>query len=119
MAVLIALLLGLARPPAAYLQVGLKRVPLTISSWCWGPRCGAPISASGKTALVTRGTTVLAHLAFAPSRTRLSVGGAPVTVVHHGSELSWRVTHGGGLSLHVDGPRGWVTYVGRITIRSR
>jgi hypothetical protein len=40
-----------------------------------------------------------------------------VTVTHHGSELSWRVTRGGGLTLHVTGPRGWVTYVGRIAIR--
>jgi hypothetical protein len=116
MVALVALMLGLARPPAAYLQVGATRVPLAISSWCWGSRCGAPISASKKVATVKRGATVRAELSFAPSGTRLAVGGAPVSVTHHGSELSWRATHGGGLTLHVTGPHGWVTYVGRIAI---
>ena len=50
-------------------------------------------------------------------RATVAVGGTQVTVTHHGSELSWRATHGGGLTLHVTGPHGWVTYVGRIAIR--
>jgi hypothetical protein len=117
MIALVVLMLGLVRPPAAYLQAGPTRVPLAISSWCWGKRCGAPIAASTKTATVARGTTLRAEFAFAPSAPRVAVGGTPVTVTHRGSELSWRVTRGGGLTLHVTGPRGWVTYVGRIAIR--
>ncbi len=117
MLALFAVLLGLTRPPAAYLQVGSSHIPLAISSWCWGTRCGAPISASAKTATVVRGTTVRAELAFAPSRIRLAVGGASVPVARHGSELSWRAAHGGGVSLRVTWPHGWVTYVGRIAIR--
>jgi hypothetical protein len=112
----IALVFGLARPPAAYLQTATAHVPLAISSWCWGPRCGAPIAASTKVATVARGATVHVELAFAPSKTRLAVAGVPVTVTRHGSELSWRATRSGGLTLNVTGPRGWVTYVGRVTV---
>jgi hypothetical protein len=114
---LVALLLGLAKPPSAYLQAGTKRVPLAISSWCWAARCGAPISAATKVATVARGTTLRAELRFAPTAARLAVGSTPVSVTRHRSEVSWRVTRGGGLTLRVTGPRGWVTYVGRIAIR--
>jgi hypothetical protein len=115
--VLVALLLGVSRPPAAYLDTGSVRVPLAISSWCWGSRCGAPISAATRVAVVARGATLHAELAFAPTRARLAVAGTPVAVVARGSEVSWRVTRGGGLTLNVAGPRGWVTYVGRVVIR--
>lgn len=117
MVALVALLLGLSHPPAAYLDTGSARVPLALSSWCWGPRCGAPISASTKVAVVARGARLRLELAFAPSRTRLAVAGTPVAVATHGGELSWRATRGGGLTLNVTGPRGWVTYVGRVAIR--
>jgi hypothetical protein len=117
MVTLVALVLGLAKPPPAYLQVGTARVPLAISSWCWDARCGAPIAASTKVARVARGATLRAELRFVPTRTRLAVGSTPVIVTHVGTELSWRVTNGGGLTLHVTGPRGWVTYVGRVVIR--
>lgn len=117
MVVLVALLLGLAKPPAAYLQAGTKHVPLAISSWCWGARCGAPISAATKVATVARGTTLRVELRFAPTAARLAVGSTPVSLTSHRTELSWRVTRGGGLTLHVTGPHGWVTYVGRIAIR--
>ena len=117
MVALVALLLGVSRPPAAYLDTGSVRVPLAISSWCWGSRCGAPISAATRVAVVRRGSTLHAELAFAPTKTRLAVAGTPVAVATHGGELSWRVTHGGGLTLNVTGPHGWVTYVGRVVVR--
>jgi len=60
--VLVALLLGVSRPPAAYLDTGSVRVPLAISSWCWGSRCGAPISAATRVAVVARGATLHAEL---------------------------------------------------------
>ena len=114
---LVALLLGVSRPPAAYLDTGSGRVPLAISSWCWGSRCGAPISASTRVAVVARGATLRAQLAFTPTRARVAVAGSPVAVATHGGELSWRATRSGGLSLNVTGPRGWVTYVGRVRVR--
>jgi hypothetical protein len=117
MVVLVALVLATASPPAAYLDAGPARLPLALSSWCWGTRCGAPISASTKVARVARGTRLRVELGFVPTRSRLAVGGTPVTVLTHGSDLSWRATRGGGLTLKVTGPRGWATYVGRIAIR--
>jgi hypothetical protein len=118
MLTLVALVLGLAKPPAAYLQAGPTRVPLAISSWCWGARCGAPISASTKVARVTKGSTIQVQLAFVPTRTRLAVAGVPVVFSRHGTVLSWRATRSGGLSLNVTGTHGWVTYVGRIAVHS-
>jgi len=118
MVTLVALVLGLARPPAAYLQAGTARVPLAISSWCWGRRCGAPIAASTKVARVKRGDTIRVELAFIPTKTRLAVGGTPVVFTRHGTELSWRATRSGGLSLNVTGTHGWVTYVGRVTVHA-
>ena len=117
MVVLVALLLGVARPPAAYLVANSTRVPLAVSSWCWGSRCGAPIAASTSVAVVARGATLRAELAFTPTRARLAVAGTPVAVATHGGELSWRATRSGGLTLNVTGPNGWVTYVGRVTLR--
>jgi hypothetical protein len=114
---LIALLLGVAHPPAAYLDTGSARVQLAISSWCWGSHCGAPISASRGVAVVTRGATLRADLGFAPTRARVAMAGTPVAVATRGGVLSWRVTHGGGVTLNVTGPKGWVTYVGRVRIR--
>jgi hypothetical protein len=114
---LFALVLGLAQPPSAYIQAGSARVPLAISSWCWGARCGAPISASTRVAVVRRGTTVRAQLAFAPTRARLAIGGRPVAVATHGDVLSWRAGSSGGLTLNVDGGKGWVIYVVRLTVR--
>jgi hypothetical protein len=116
MVTLVALVLGLAKPPAAYLRAGPVHVPLAISSWCWGARCGAPIAASTKVATVARGTTINVELAFVPTRTRLAVAGTPVVFTRHGKVLSWRATRSGGLSLNVTGTNGWVTYVGRVTV---
>jgi hypothetical protein len=118
MVTLLVLVLGLAKPPAAYLQAGPARFPLAISSWCWDARCGAPIAASTKVARVARGATVQVDLAFVPTRTRLAVAGVPVVFSRHGTVLSWRATRSGGLSLNVTGTRGWVTYVGRVVVHA-
>jgi len=115
--VLAALLAAAVRPPAAYLDAGTARVPLTISSWCWAARCGAPIARSRHTAVASRGTVVRIELAFAPTQVRLVVGGAPVKVTVRRGVLSWRVTRGGGISLTATGVRGFVTYVGRLALR--
>ena len=114
---LAALLAAAVRPPAAYLATGRSRVPLTISSWCWAARCGAPIARSRRTASAARGDLVRIDLAFTPTQVRLVVGGAPVKVTVQRGVLSWRVTRGGGISLTVTGVRGFVTYVGRIGLR--
>lgn len=117
MVFLVALLLGAARPPAAYVSVGSAHVPLAISSWCWSTRCGAPISASTKTARVGRGSLVRVELAFEPIQAHVAVAGHPTVVLTHGRELTWRASRSGGLTLNVTGTRGWVTYVGRLVVR--
>ncbi len=117
MSVLLALVLGLARPPAAYLSTSAGHVPLAISSWCWGQRCGAPIGSSKKVAVVHRGTTVRAELGFTPTKVSLAVVGHPIATKTVGHEVTWRATRAGGISLRVTGPRGWVIYVGRLALR--
>ena len=113
----LAAVLALAAPPRATLDTGAARVPLAISSWCWGARCGAPIARSTRTAAVATGTLVTVELGFVPKRVQLAVGGKRLAVVRHGRDLSWRVERGGGLTLTATGARGWVTYVGRIRLR--
>ena len=117
MLALAVLLLGVSRPPAAYLNTGSAQVPLAISSWCWGARCGAPISASRRTAVAARGALVRVQLKFEPRRARIAVAGAPATVSTHGTELSFTARRSGGLTVSVTGARGWVTYVGRLRVR--
>jgi hypothetical protein len=117
MSVLLALVLGLARPPGAYLTTGTTKVPLAISSWCWGLRCGAPIASSTKVAIVRRGATIRAELGFAPTKVTVVVVGHPVTATTHGREVSWRATRAGGLSLRAASARGWVIYVCRVALR--
>ncbi len=117
MSVLLALLLGVARPPGAYVSTATGHVPLAISSWCWGQRCGAPIGSSKKAAVVRRGTTVKAELGFSPTKISLAVVGHPVVTTTHGHEVTWRATRAGGISLRATGPRGWVIYVGRVALR--
>lgn len=114
---LAALLAAAVRPPAAYLDAGRARVPLTISSWCWAARCGAPIARSRHSAVTTRGAVVRIELAFAPTQVRLVVGGTPVKVTVRRDVLSWRAARGGGISLTATGVRGFVTYVGRLAVR--
>jgi len=117
MPLLLALALGLARPPGAYLATSAGRVPLAISSWCWGQRCGAPIARSARPAVFVRGTTIRAELGFAPTGVRVAVVGRPVAAKAHGHEVTWRATRAGGLSLRVTTARGWVVYVGRVKLR--
>jgi hypothetical protein len=115
--VALAAALALAAPPKATLDTGAARVPLAISSWCWGTRCGAPIARSTRTAAVAAGTTVTVELGFVPKRVQLAVGGKRLAAARHGREVSWRAARGGGLTLTATGGRGWVTYVGRIRLR--
>ena len=117
MVVLVALLLGVSRPPAAYVSVGASHVPLAISSWCWGNRCGAPIAASTRTATLTRGSTVRVELRFAPTAAHVNVAGVSERATIHGREVSWRAGHAGGITLYVTAAQGWITYVGRLRLR--
>ncbi len=117
MVALVALLLALAHPPAAYVSTSAGQVPLAVSSWCWGSRCGAPLAASKRAAIVHRGTTVRVELAFVPTTIRVAVAGARVKAVKSGHEISWPATKAGGMTISVTGPKGWVAYVGRLVLR--
>jgi hypothetical protein len=110
-ALLIAL--ALAGPPRATIE----NVPLAVSSWCWGSRCGAPIAASTRTVTVSRGATVHVRLAFAPTGAHVSIAGRPVRAAFGSREISWRAAAGGGATITATGARGWVTYVVRLRIR--
>ena len=117
MVALVALMLGVARPPTAYVSVGANRVPLAISSWCWGARCGAPIAASTRTATVSRGSTVHIELKFVPTRVRVAVAGVQERAATSGREITWRATRAGGMTVNVTTAKGWVIYVGRLKVR--
>jgi hypothetical protein len=117
MTVLLALLLGVARPPGAYIATPSGHVPLAISSWCWGQRCGAPIARSAKPAVFPRGATVKAELGFTPTKVSVAVVGRPVVASTHGREITWRATRSGGVFMRVTSARGWVIYVGRVKLR--
>jgi hypothetical protein len=114
MAVLLALLLGVARPPAAYVEPG--HIRLAVSSWCWARRCGAPIARSGRPAVLARGSIVRVRFAFVPTAARVAVGGSQLVVLRHGSEISWRAGRSGGMTINVTGAKGFVAYVGRLVI---
>lgn len=115
MLALALLTLSLARPPAAYVEPG--HVRLAVSSWCWGAHCGAPIAASGKSAVVSRGTLVTVAFAFPPATVRVGIGGAGVTVLRRGKLVSWHASRAGGMTINVTGSGGFVTYVGRLVVR--
>jgi hypothetical protein len=114
---LVLVALTLARPPGAYAVTGAKHVPLTLSSWCWGARCSAPIARSQRVIATRRGATVRVHLRFVPTGVTLSVGGAPAGWRLNGTDVTWHATRAGGLSLTATGVRGFVTYVGRVVFR--
>jgi hypothetical protein len=114
---LVAVLLGVAHPPAAYVSVGASRVPLAISSWCWGAHCGAPIAASTRTATLSRGGTVHVELRFVPTRVSVAVAGVREPATTSGREIAWRATHAGGVTINVRSAKGWVIYVGRLKLR--
>ncbi|MGH3001795.1 MAG: hypothetical protein ACRDM1_03870 [Gaiellaceae bacterium] len=105
------------RPPAAYVVVGARHVPLAVSSWCWRRRCGAPIAASGRAVVLRRKGTVRVRLGFAAATAQVAVAGLRVRVSRSGSVLSWRATRPGGMTIHVTSRRGWVVYVGRLVLR--
>ena len=117
MVALVALVLGVARPPAAYVSVGAARVPLAVSSWCWGAHCGAPIAASTRTATVSRGSTVRIELKFVPTHVRVAVAGVQQRAAASGREITWQAARGGGMTVNVTTAKGWVIYVGRLKIR--
>ena len=117
MVALVALVLGVARPPAAYVSAGVNRVPLAISSWCWGTHCGAPIAASTRTATVSRGATVRVELRFVPTLVSVAVSGVREPATARGREIAWRATHAGGMTINVRSAKGWVIYVGRLKLR--
>jgi hypothetical protein len=117
MSVVLALALGLAHPPGAYVTTGSAKVPLAISSWCWGLKCGAPIASSSKPVVVRRGATIRAELGFTPTKVTVAVVGRRVTASAHGREVTWRATRAGGLTLRVANAHGWVIYVGRVKLR--
>jgi hypothetical protein len=106
--------LALARPPSAYVDTGSAHVPLTISSWCWAARCGAPIARARRVIRVHRGATLRVHLLFVPTGVALNVGGARTTSTTTGTDVKWKATRAGGLSLTATGEHGFVTYVGRV-----
>jgi hypothetical protein len=115
--VLLALLVAVHVPPRAYLDTGSTHVPLAISSWCWGRRCGAPIARSAKRVIVPKGATLRAELEFVPSKVTVAIVGTRVPAVIHGRQVSWRATRPGGLTLRAENAKGWVTYVGRLALR--
>jgi len=115
---LAALLIVAPGPPRAYLDTGSKHVPLTVVSWCWDTKCGAPFIASQHTAVIARGALGRVLFAFAPSSVHVAIGGVRTPVALSGSEISWRATRGGGTTIQVAAKRGWVTYVTRIRLRS-
>jgi hypothetical protein len=108
--------LVLAGPPRASLSTSAGTVPLVLSSWCWNAQCGAPFSSARKAATAARGATVSVGLGFAPRHVRVAIAGKQVTAVLHGRVISWAASRGGGVTVHATGPRGWVTYVGRLKV---
>ena len=112
----VALVLAASGPPRAWLTTDTAHVPLAISSWCWGTKCGAPIGASSKVAAAPRGSVVRVDLGFVVTSARVAIAGRAIPVERHGKSLTWRAGRGGGLTIRVTGGRGWVTYVGRIRL---
>jgi hypothetical protein len=106
-----------AGPPAAYVAAGSAHVPLAISAWCWAGRCGAPIAASKRTAVVPRGHTVTVELRFAPRSVSVFVNGIRTRASARGHEITWVAARGGGLTIRAVSSKGWVTYVGRLRVR--
>jgi hypothetical protein len=111
---LIAVVLGVAAPPTAYVDTGSTRVPLAITSWCWDARCGAPLGPSSRRVRVHRGATVRLEVKLDAFDANVSVGGRSAHAVADGREVSWKATRAGGLTAYVKYRRGWVIYSARI-----
>jgi hypothetical protein len=112
---LLALMLTMTRPPAAYGEPG--HVRLAVSSWCWGSACGAPIAASGKPVVVRRGATITIGFAATPTTVRVAVSGAPIKFTRRGSIVSWPAKRMGGMTVNATFRRGFVAYVGRLVVK--
>jgi hypothetical protein len=104
-------------PPAAYVASGAVRVPLAISSWCWGARCGAPLATTPRQVIAARGAPVRLELALAPVKATVSVAGSATRSTAHGREISWPATRSGGITAYVRYARGWAIYTARLTVR--
>ena len=104
-------------PPSAVLSTSIGPVPLAISAWCLGGRCGAPIGAAHRTAFAKLGETVHVLLKFVPATAKVEVGGVRMRTAISGRELSWVVSRGGGVAIRVTSTRGFVAYVGRLRLR--
>ena len=115
MLALVALLLATVKPPTAYADPG--QVRLAISSWCWGAHCGAPIAASGKPVVVTRGSTVRIRFSAVPTAVRVAVSGKTLVVLRSGSVVSWRARRMGGMTINATFANGFVVYVGRLVVK--
>lgn len=116
LALLVALALAAPSPPRAFFETPSGNLRLTVVSWCWLTHCGAPFVASAKTAAVRRDATARVRFAFVPKSVHVTVGGVPTTVATSGTEISWRATRGGGVTIQVTGSGGWVTYVTRLRL---
>src|SRR4051812_19183371 len=112
---LAVLALGLARPPAAYVEPG--HVRRAVSSWWWGAHCGAPIAASGRSAVLRRGARVTVAFVFTPATVKVAIGGRGVPVSRHGKEISWGASPAGGMTINVTGAGGLVPFGGRPGVR--
>src|SRR5690348_18422004 len=108
--------LVLTGPPGASISTAAGTAPLVMSSWCWNAHCGAPFTTAKKTATAARGATVSVGLGFTPRHVRVAIAGKQVSVVTRGRIVSWAAGRGGGVPVHVTGPHGWVTYVGRLKV---
>jgi hypothetical protein len=117
MLALVALLFTAAAPPAAYVDTGSARVPLAITSWCWDARCGAPLGATARRVVVTRGAPVRVELKFDAVDATVNVGGGPAKPTTRGHEVTWTATRAGGLTVNVKYKRGWVIYTARLALR--
>ncbi len=107
-----------AAPPPAYLTVGKAHVRLAVSAWCWGGRCAAPIAPAKRVAVFHRGDTVRVELRFVPRKVVVYVRGVRMRSSVRAREVSWSASRGGGLTVRAVSPRGWVAYVGRISVRA-
>lgn len=117
MAFVLALLIGAAAAPSAYVDTGTAHVPLNITSWCWDARCGAPLGPSTRRAFVHRGSTVRLEVQFDVLDANVSVGGASMHATTRGREVAWTATRTGGLTAYVKYRRGWVIYTARLAFR--
>jgi hypothetical protein len=113
---LVALLLALGHPPTASVVTASGSVPLSITSWCWDNRCGAPLATSNRRAVVHRGSTVHLLVKDDALESNVSVSGDAARVKTNGREITWTATHSGGLTAYVRYRHGWVIYTGRLAV---